>query len=113
MLFVSHTRKRAPKSVEKALAARYVSMERLLKESDFVSLNMPYSPESHHLIGAGELALMKPTAVIVNAARGGIIDDAALVTALKERRIAAAGLDVFEGEPKLNPGFLARDNVGS
>ena len=111
MRVLYHNRKRVPKSVEKALAARYVSMERLLKESDFVSLNMPYSPETHHLIGAKEIALMKPTAVIVNAARGGIIDDAALVTALKERRIAAAGLDVFEGEPKFTPGFLELDNV--
>src|SRR5207247_6293674 len=108
---VYHNRGRAPKAVEKQLGAKYVSMEKLLKESDFVSLNMPYSPESHHLIGARELALMKPTAVIVNAARGGIIDDAALVTALKERRIAAAGLDVFEGEPKFNSGFLEMDNV--
>jgi lactate dehydrogenase-like 2-hydroxyacid dehydrogenase len=86
-------------------------MEKLLKESDFISLNLPYSPEAHHLIGARELALMKPTAVIVNAARGGIIDDAVLAQALKERRIAAAGLDVFEGEPKFNPGFLEVDNV--
>jgi lactate dehydrogenase-like 2-hydroxyacid dehydrogenase len=111
MRILYHNRRRVPKSVEKALAARYVSMERLLKESDFVSLNMPYSPTSHHLIGAKEFALMKSTAVIVNAARGGIIDDAALVTALKERRIAAAGLDVFEGEPRFNPGFLELDNV--
>ena len=111
MRVLYHNRRRVPKALEKALAARYVSMERLLKESDFVSLNMPYSPEVHHLIGARELALMKPTAVIVNAARGGIIDDGALVQALKERRIAAAGLDVFEGEPKFNPGFLEVDNV--
>jgi len=111
MRVLYHNRRRVPKALEKALAARYVSMERLFKESDFVSLNMPYSPESHHLIGAKEIAAMKPTAVIVNAARGGIIDDAALVTALKERRIAAAGLDVFEGEPKFNPGFLEVDNV--
>ena len=106
-----HNRVRVPKAVEKGLAARYVSMERLLKESDFVSLNLPYSPSSHHLIGAKEIAVMKPTAVIVNAARGGIIDDAALVAALKGRRIAAAGLDVFEGEPKFNAGFLEVDNV--
>jgi gluconate 2-dehydrogenase len=111
MRVLYHNRRRVPRSVEKALAARYVSMERLLKESDFISLNMPYSAEAHHLIGAKEIAAMKPTAVIVNAARGGIIDDAALVTALKERRIAAAGLDVFEGEPKFNPGFLEVDNV--
>ncbi len=111
MRILYHNRRRVLKSVEKALAARYVSMERLLKESDFISLNMPYSPSSHHLIGAKEFALMKSTAVIVNAARGGIIDDAALVTALKERRLAAAGLDVFEGEPRFNPGFLEVDNA--
>ncbi|HEY6240739.1 MAG TPA: D-glycerate dehydrogenase [Burkholderiales bacterium] len=111
MRVLYHNRTRVPKAVEKALAAKYVSIGRLLKESDFVSLNMPYSPSSHHLIGAREIARMKPTAVMVNAARGGIIDDAALVTALKERRIAAAGLDVFEGEPNFNPGFLGLDNV--
>jgi len=111
MRILYHNRKRVSKSIERALGARHVSFERLLKQSDFVSLNLPYTPESHHLIGAKELALMKPTAVIVNAARGGVIDDAALVQALKERRIAAAGLDVFEGEPKLNPGFLELDNV--
>jgi len=111
MRVLYHNRSRCPKSVEKALGARYVSLERLLKESDFVSLNLPYSPEAHHLIGADGLRLMKPTAVIVNAARGGIIDDAALIQALRERRIAAAGLDVFEGEPRFNPGFLELDNV--
>src|SRR5262245_1624516 len=111
MKVLYHNRSRAPKSVEKALGARYVSLEKLLKESDFVSLNLPYSKEAHHLIGAAQLALMKPTAVLVNAARGGIVDDAALVQALKEKRIAAAGLDVFEGEPKFNPGFLDLDNV--
>ena len=111
MRILYHNRRRAPKTVEKGLGAKYASMEKLLRESDFVSLNMPYSPEVHHLIGASQFALMKPTAVIVNAARGGIIDDAALVQALKERRIAAAGLDVFEGEPRFNPGFLELDNV--
>ena len=111
MRIIYHNRKRVSKSIERALGARYVSFEQLLKQSDFISLNLPYTPESHHLIGAKELASMKSTAVIVNAARGGIIDDAALVQALKERRIAAAGLDVFEGEPKLNPGFLDLENV--
>ena len=111
MRILYHNRRRAPKTVEKGLGAKYASMEKLLRESDFVSLNMPYSPEVHHLIGASQFALMKPTAVIVNAARGGIIDDAALVQALKEKRIGAAGLDVFEGEPKFNPGFLELDNV--
>ena len=111
MRILYHNRTRAPKAVEKELGAKYASLEKLLVESDFVSLNLPYSPEAHHLIGAAQLALMKPTAVIVNAARGGIVDDAALVAALKERRIAAAGLDVFEGEPKFNPGFLEVDNA--
>jgi lactate dehydrogenase-like 2-hydroxyacid dehydrogenase len=111
MRILYHNRKRVSRSIERTLGARHASFERLLKQSDFISLNLPYTPESHHLIGAKELALMKPTAVIVNAARGGVIDDAALVQALKERRIAAAGLDVFEGEPKLNPGFLDLDNV--
>ena len=111
MRVLYHNRTRVSKSVEKALGARYAGLEKLLKESDFVSLNLPYSPEAHHLVGARQLALMKPTAVIVNTARGGIIDDAALIQALKERRIAAAGLDVFEGEPRFNPGFLEVDNV--
>jgi lactate dehydrogenase-like 2-hydroxyacid dehydrogenase len=97
--------------VEQALAARRVDLHDLLRESDFVCLVLPYTPESHHLIGARELALMKPTAVLVNIARGGIVDDAALIAALAARRIAAAGLDVFEGEPALDPGFLALDNV--
>jgi gluconate 2-dehydrogenase len=111
MRILYHNRRRATKAIEREAGAKYVTLEKLLKESDFVSLNLPYSKEAHHLIGARELSLMKPTAVIVNAARGGIIDDAALVQALKERRIAAAGLDVFEGEPKFNPGFLELDNV--
>jgi glyoxylate/hydroxypyruvate/2-ketogluconate reductase len=111
MRVLYHNRRRAPKAVEKELGAKYVTLDRLLKESDFVSLNMPYSPEAHHLIGAERLARMKPTAVIVNAARGGVIDDAALIQALRERRIAAAGLDVFEGEPRFNPAFLDLENV--
>ena len=111
MRVLYHNRKRLPLKIERATGARYVLLERLLRQSDFVSLNMPYSPSSHHLIGAQQLALMKPTAVLVNAARGGIVDDAALIAALKERRIAAAGLDVFEGEPRFNPGFLELDNV--
>ena len=111
MRVLYHNRKRLPAKIERATGAKYVPLERLLRQSDFVSLNMPYSPSSHHLIGAQQLALMKPTAVLVNAARGGVVDDAALIAALKEKRIAAAGLDVFEGEPKLNPGFLELDNV--
>jgi len=111
MRVLYHNRNRLPAKIERATGAKYVTLEKLLRQSDFVSLNMPYSPSSHHLIGAQQLALMKPTAVLVNAARGGVVDDAALIAALKERRIAAAGLDVFEGEPRFNPGFLELDNV--
>jgi gluconate 2-dehydrogenase len=111
MKLLYHNRRRCPASVERATGAKYATLEKLLKESDFVSLNLPYSPEAHHLIGAKQIALMKPTAVLVNAARGGIVDDAALIEALKARRIHAAGIDVFEGEPKFNPGFLELDNV--
>ncbi len=71
----------------------------------------PYSPATHHMIGAAEIARMKPTAILVNSARGGVVDDAALVAALKDKRVAGAGLDVFEGEPAVNPGFLALPNV--
>src|SRR6202008_4568674 len=95
----------------KALDATWVDRDALLAQSDFVVVMAPYSSATHHLIGAGEIAKMKPTAILVNSARGGVVDDAALVEALRTRRIAAAGLDVFEGEPKLNPGFVGLSNV--
>jgi glyoxylate reductase len=88
-----------------------VSREELLRTADHVVLVLPYSKESHHLIGAAELALMKPTATLINIARGGIVDDAALIEALSAGKIAAAGLDVFENEPAFNPGFLKLTNV--
>jgi glyoxylate reductase len=72
---------------------------------------VPYSNDTHHLIGAAELALMKPSAIFINTARGGVADDVALLAALKEKRIAGAGLDVFENEPALHPDFLSLDNV--
>ncbi len=96
---------------EAELGAHRVSREELLAQADHVVLVLPYSPQTHHTIGAAELALMKPTATLVNIARGGIVDDAALAAALREGRIAAAGLDVFENEPSINPALLARDNV--
>lgn len=104
-------RKRVAPDIERRLNATYVSKEELLKQSDFIILQVPYSPETHHMIGAAELKLMKPTAILVNSTRGGVVDDAALVEALKSGVIRAAGLDVFENEPKLNPGFLELKNV--
>jgi gluconate 2-dehydrogenase len=111
MNVIYHNRSRLDAAAEAQCKARYVSKEELLKESDHLILVLPYSPASHHAIGAAELALMKPTATLVNVARGGIVDDAALAQALRERRIAAAGLDVYEGEPKLNPDLLTVPNV--
>jgi lactate dehydrogenase-like 2-hydroxyacid dehydrogenase len=106
-----HNRNRVDSSVETALKARYVSMEELLSSSDFVVLQVPYSPATHHLVGAAQLALMKPSAILINAARGGVVDDAALIAALSQGRIRAAGLDVYENEPQLDRGFLGLDNV--
>ena len=93
------------------LGARLVSLEELLKVSDFVSVHVPLTEATRHLIGARELALMKPTAVLVNTARGPVVDEAALVEALRRRMIFAAGLDVYEQEPSLHPGLYALDNV--
>lgn len=104
-------RTQLPAVVEKRLNARWVSKGELLAQADFVVLQLPYSKETHHLIGAPELATMKPSAILVNTARGGVVDDEALIDALRSGRIRAAGLDVFEGEPRLNPGFLTLDNA--
>ena len=111
MRVVYHNRSRLDDRTEAALSATYLSKEDLLKTADHVLLVVPYSAASHHTIGAPELALMKPSATLVNIARGGVVDDAALADALRERRIAAAGLDVFEGEPALHPGLLQVPNV--
>jgi len=111
MKVIYHNRKRLSEADEKACGAQYVNKETLLREADHVILVVPYSAESHHLIGAKEIALMKPTATLVNIARGGIVDDAALAAALKAKTIFAAGLDVFEGEPKVHPELLTLSNV--
>lgn len=112
MQVIYHNRSRLPAEKEAyAHHARYVSREDLLKEADHLVLVLPYSPATHHSIGRKELDLMKPTARLINIARGGIVDDAALIDALRERRIAAAGLDVFENEPAFNKGFLELSNV--
>ena len=111
MEVVYHNRSRLAPQLEVECKARYVTKEELLRTADHVVLVLPYTAESHHTIGAPELALMKPTATLINIARGGIVDDTALAVALRERRIAAAGLDVFEGEPQVHPGLLELPNV--
>lgn len=112
MKVVYHNRSRVTPELEaRANNAQYVSKEELLKTADHVMLALPYSPQVHHIIGAVELAMMKPTATLVNIARGGIVDDAALIVALRASRLAAAGLDVFENEPAFDPAFLTLSNV--
>lgn len=111
MNVIYHNRSRLDAATEADCKASYVSKAQLLAQADHLILVVPYSPEAHHAIGAAEFAQMKPTATLVNIARGGIVDDAALALALRERRIAAAGLDVFEGEPKVHPDLLTVPNV--
>jgi gluconate 2-dehydrogenase len=111
MKVIYHNRSRLSPEREAECEARYVDKEELLRTADHLVLVVPYSAASHHAIGAAELALMKRTACLVNIARGGIVDDAALAVALREKRIAAAGLDVFEGEPKVHPDLLTVPNV--
>ncbi|MDE2277847.1 MAG: D-glycerate dehydrogenase [Burkholderiales bacterium] len=111
MRVVYHNRSRLPPATEAALGAQWVGKAELLAQSDHLVLVLPYSAASHHAIGAAELAQMKPGATLTNIARGGIVDDAALAAALRAGRIAAAGLDVFEGEPAVHPELLALPNV--
>ncbi len=111
MQVVYHNRSRLAADVEAELGARYVGKDELLRQADHLILVLPYSAESHHCIAAAEIALMKPTATLINIARGGIVDEDALAAALRENRIAAAGLDVFEGEPNVNPALLTLPNV--
>ena len=111
MKVIYHNRSRLSDALEAECKASYVSKEALLKTADHLVLVLPYSAASHHAIGAAELAQMKPSATLVNIARGGIVDDAALAHALKAGQIAAAGLDVFEGEPAVHPDLLDVPNV--
>jgi lactate dehydrogenase-like 2-hydroxyacid dehydrogenase len=111
MRVLYYNSRRLPETLEQELGLTLVSKEQLLAESDFVSLNMPLRPETRHFIGAAELALMKPTAILINTARGPVVDENALVDALEKRTIAGAGLDVFENEPKVHPKLLALENV--
>jgi glyoxylate reductase len=105
------SRNRAPDAVESELRAEFATMDTVLRESDFVSLHVPLLPATRHLISAENLAKMKPAAFLINTTRGPVVDEAALVHALETATIAGAGLDVYEQEPKVHPGLLARKDV--
>lgn len=111
MKILYQSRSRMTPEQEKELGATYVSLDELLRESDFVSLHPNMTPETHHMIGAREFGLMKPTAYVINTSRGPVIDEKALVKALQSGRIAGAGLDVFEREPYVEPELLTMENV--
>lgn len=111
MPILYHNRRRIPEAEERELNARYVDLKTLLKESDFVSLHVTLTDETRHLIGGPELALMKPSAFLINVSRGPVVDETALVEALTKKSIAGAGLDVYEKEPVLAPGLADLDNV--
>ena len=111
MRVLYHDMYRPPAEVERELGADYRDLEDLLRESDFVSLHTSLTPQTRHLINGRRLALMKPTAVLVNTSRGPVIDEQALAEALRQGQIFAAGLDVFEREPDVHPGLLACDNA--
>jgi gluconate 2-dehydrogenase len=111
MKVLYYNRHPVDKSIEEACRAEYVSKDDLLRRSDFVILALPLNPANYHIIGEKELALMSPSAMLFNIARGGLIDEPALAKALSEQKIAAAGLDVFEGEPAVYPGLLGLPNI--
>ena len=98
-------------ALEAELGAQFVDRETLLREADFLTLHVPLTPETHHLVGARELSMLRPTAFLINAARGKCVDEAALVEALQSKRLAGAGLDVFEHEPHVHPELLSLPNV--
>jgi glyoxylate reductase len=111
MRILYHSRHRVSEAVEGELGAEYVDRETLLRESDFLSLHVPLTSETRHLIKAEDLRRMKPTAFLISAARGPVVDEEALVAALRDQAIAGAGLDVFEREPQVHPGLLSLPNV--
>src|SRR5919201_4720719 len=111
MRVLYHDTARPGAEVERQFGAEYRDLEDLLRESDFVSVHVSLTPQTRHLINAARLALMKPTAVLVNTSRGPVIDEQALAQALRQGQIVAAGLDVFEREPEVHPGLLACDNA--
>ncbi len=111
MRVLYHQHHRLPEVEEKTLNARFVPLDELLQESDFVTLHVPLTGETKHMIGRHQLAMMKPTAYLIHAARGKVVDDRALVEALKNNKIAGAALDVFENEPALTEGMTDLDNL--
>jgi glyoxylate reductase len=112
MQVVYHNRNRLPTALENMLGAQYEDdLDRMIAEADILSLHCPASPETHHILNAARLASMKPSACVINTARGELIDEAALIAALAEERIAGAGLDVYTHEPSIDPRLLALPNV--
>jgi glyoxylate reductase len=111
MRIVYHDPRPVPESEARELGLSAVPLDQLLAQADFVSIHASLTPETRHLIGAREIGLMRPTAYLINAARGPIVVEAALVDALAERRIAGAGLDVFENEPHVSPKLLGMPNA--
>lgn len=111
MKVLYHNRRRVGPAVETELGVKYATMERLLRSSDFVTLHAPYKQETHHLMGRRELGMMRPTAYLINTSRGPLVDEAALVEALRESRLAGAALDVYEREAELAAGLSELDNV--
>jgi gluconate 2-dehydrogenase len=111
MTVLYHDAQKADADIERSCNAAFVSMDELLARADILTIHVPYAPATHHLVSARELSKMRPGAILIHAARGGVVDDAALVEALKSGRPAGAGLDVYENEPALNPAFLTMKNV--
>jgi len=111
MRVIYHSRSRLSEAQEAQLQAAYVEKTELLQRADHLVVALPYSPSTHHAVGAAELALLRPTATLTNIGRGGLVDDLALAKALSGGRLAAAGLDVFEGEPRIEPLLLCLPNV--
>lgn len=111
MSILYHKRSRVSEELEKQLGAQYADLKTLLSESDFVSLHVNLTEKTRHLIGRDELNLMKPSAYLINTSRGPVVDEQALVEVLREKRIAGAGLDVYENEPALTPGLIELENA--
>ncbi len=111
MRVLYHSRNPLAEEEERKLSVHYAGLKTLLQEADFISLHTPLTPQTRHLIGSRELDWMKSDAFLINTARGAVVDEQALVEALKQRRIGGAGLDVYENEPRLTPGLECLDNV--